>query len=78
MDVKERVALKLMEAIDLAYREDPNLLNFIILEVERAVNNLGLPELRCEVCGRRMSWFDYHLCKGICSECSEKLGEDDS
>ena len=70
MKVREKVALKLMEAIDLAYREDANLLNFIISEVHQAIDNLGLPDKKCEVCEKPMSWFEYHLCKGVCPECA--------
>ena len=75
MRTEEKIALKLMEVIKLAYREDSNLLNFIISEIHQAVDNLGLPAKNCEICGKRMSWFDYHLCNGICWECADRLEE---
>ena len=73
MSIEEKVALKLMDAIKLAYREDANILNFIITEVHQAIENLNLPKRRCENCGKKMSWFDYHLCNGICPECADKI-----
>jgi len=75
MEAEEKVALKLIEALKLAYRLDANILNFILDEVQKAIENLDLPSKKCEICGREMTFFDYHWLDGICEECHIELAK---
>jgi len=73
MSNEEKVALKLIEALELAYRLDANILNFIISEVRQAIENLDLPNQKCKVCGKEISWFEFHMNQGYCEDCAWKL-----
>jgi len=67
---EEKVALKLIEALKLAYRLDANILNFIISEVRQAIENLDLPNQKCKVCGKEISWHEFHMNQGYCGKCA--------
>jgi len=73
---EEKVALKLIEALklayrlELAYRLNANILNSIISEVQQAIENLDLPNQKCKVCGKEISWFEFHMNQGYCGKCA--------
>ena len=70
----EKIGEKLMEVLWDAYCE--GIAQFIIEEIEKAVENLDLPNKRCERCGREMSFFDYHWLQGLCNQCHAELSEE--
>jgi len=67
---EEKVALKLIEALKLAYRLNANILNSIINEVQQAIENLDLPNQKCKVCGKEISWLEFHMNQGYCGKCA--------
>jgi len=44
--------------------------------IRQWIEELHLPHLQCGTCGKIMSFFDYHLMQGMCSDCAKRISNE--